>query len=178
MKHVITSQIMYFGMTSLSKWYNKERRARKTKPGPLHHLLLPTVSQIKTSVGTAATGHEKCIISGCSALPGSLRRLQWRKMLRRDGWALFLEICLNRSQVFNCSMRGCWLEWASYSRLNGCLSALGPIGTLARHDSRRQCLSPKKCNLECLASSKRPMGDDCHYYFWWCVLLGAQRDSV
>lgn len=145
MKHVITSKIMSFGMTSLSKWYNKGLRSRS----PLHHLLLPTVSQIKTSVGTVATGHEKCIISGCSALPGSLRRLQWRKMLQRDGWALFLEICLNRSQVFDCSMRGYWLQWASYFRLNGCLSALGPIGTFARQRYRRQFLHPKKSNLEC-----------------------------
>lgn len=122
---------------------------RAQKPKPLHHLLLPTVSQIKTSVGTVATGHEKCIISGCSALPGSLRRLQWRKMLQRDGWALFLEICLNRSQVFDCSMRGYWLQWASYFRLNGCLSALGPIGTFARQRYRRQFLPPKKSNLEC-----------------------------
>lgn len=119
------------------------------EPKPLHHLLLPTVSQIKTSVGTVATGHEKCIISGCSARPGSLRRLQWRKMLQRDGWALFLEICLNWSQVFDCSVQGYWLQWASYFRLNARLSALGPIGTFARH----KLSVPVFCfNLESLAS--------------------------
>lgn len=120
-------------MASLSERYNQT-------PKLLHHLLLLTLSQIKISVGTAATGHEKCIISGCSATPGSLRRLQWRKMLLRDGWALFLEICLNWSRVFDCGTQGHRLQWASYFRLNGCLSAL--VTTL----SASFCF-----NLECLA---------------------------
>lgn len=127
------------------------------EPKPRHHLLLPTVSQIKTSVGTVATGHEKCIISGCSALPGSLRRLQWRKMLQRDGWAfIFGDLPQPVPSV--------WLQYAglltaasqllSTDRPTDWLSVCLPVCTRANRDVRPSQLpapaskKKKKSNLE------------------------------